>query len=144
MGNTENIEKLYDLLDKQVEKIVAKNDITPNELESMYKSICVMEKIDKMIYGDSGNSETASYGHSYDYSYGMPYDDYGMNSGYRGRSPMTGRFVSRDGRSNRGMSGHSIKDRIISRLEHMMDETNSEYEKEEISKYIRTFEMNNK
>lgn len=133
MGSRENLERLYDLLDKQIDKVVAKNDITPNELESMYKSVCVMDKIEKMMYGEGGYSETG-------YSYEWPvYDRYPM-SGNRGRSPMTGRYVSREARPNRGMSGHSIKDRMISKLEQMMDETSSEYEKEEITKYIHSLE----
>lgn len=134
MDNKDNLIKLYELLDQQIEKVVAKNDITPNELESMYKSICVMEKVEKMItepeYGDSGYS-----GYSHDY-----YDASYM----RGRSPMTGRYVSRDGsmRGMNGRSGHSIHDRAISKLEHMMDETNSAYERNEISKMIRELEQN--
>lgn len=44
-------------------------------------------------------------------------------------------------RSMNENSGHSIKDRMISRLEHMMDETDSDYERDEISSYIRKLEM---
>ena len=55
---------------------------------------------------------------------------------------MTGRYISRDGRSMRsnGNSGHSIKDRAISRIEQMMDEAGSEYEREELSSIIRSIE----
>lgn len=58
----------------------------------------------------------------------------------RGRSPMTGRYVSRDGRYNdsydRGYSGHSIGDRAVDRLEKMMDDAGSEFERETIKRYI--------
>lgn len=35
-----------------------------------------------------------------------------------------------------GYSGHSIKDRAIDKLERMMDEANSEYERESIRRMI--------
>ena len=53
---------------------------------------------------------------------------------------MTGRYVSRDGRYNdsydRGYSGHSIGDRAVDRLEKMMDDAGSEFERETIKRYI--------
>ena len=58
---------------------------------------------------------------------------YHVNGSYdRGRSPVTGRYVSRDS----GYSGHSINDRMISQLENMYDEAKTEYEREEVRKEI--------
>lgn len=133
MDNTESLMRLYELLGQELKRIVDKGSISPAELENAYKAVCLMEKIDEMTGMDGGYSET-----------GYSYDDY-WRSGRRGRSPVTGRYVSRNGRSMRGEngnSGHSIKDRMISRLEHMMDETDSDYERDEISSYIRKLEMN--
>lgn len=48
----------------------------------------------------------------------------------------TGRYMSRED----GYSGHSIKDRMIARLEGMYDEAKSEHEREEIQKEIRRIE----
>ena len=56
----------------------------------------------------------------------------GNGSYDRGRSPVTGRYVSRD----HGYSGHSINDRMISQLENMYDEAKTEYEREEVRKEI--------
>lgn len=120
-------ERMHELLTREIDRILDKGDLTPNELDNMYKAICVMDKIDSMM-GMGGSSEMSYYGRSYDYS------------GERGRSPMTGRYVSRDSSYMHGRSGHSIKDRMISRLEHMMDETDSDYERNEISGYIRKLE----
>jgi hypothetical protein len=39
---------------------------------------------------------------------------------------------------NRGYSRHSIGDRVVEMVENMMDSTNSEYERQELQKYIRT------
>ncbi len=133
MDNTESLMRLYELLGQELKRIVDKGSINPGELENAYKAVCLMEKIDEMTGMDGGYSET-----------GYSYDDH-WRSGRRGRSPVTGRYISRNGRSMRGEngnSGHSIKDRMISRLEHMMDETDSDYERDEISSYIRKLEMN--
>lgn len=132
MDNTESLMRLYELLGQELKRIVDKGSISPAELENAYKAVCLMEKIDEMTGMDGGYSET-----------GYSYDDH-WRSGRRGRSPVTGRYISRNGRSMRGEngnSGHSIKDRMISRLEHMMDETDSDYERDEISSYIRKLEM---
>lgn len=78
----------------------------------------------------------------------------------RGRSPYTGQFVSRDqwapnsmghpmndSYGNYGMnsqvyaggySGHSINDRMIASLEHMMSQTNDKYEQEQIRNEIES------
>ena len=131
MDSKDTLNRLYELLDDEIQKIVSKNDITPVELERAEKAICIMHKIEEMLGMDSGYSETSYYDSPF----------YNM-SGRRGRSPMTGRFVSRDGRSMRsnGNSGHSIKDRAISRIEQMMDEAGSDYEREELSSIIRGIE----
>ena len=92
-----------------------------------------------------GMSETgASYGrYTMHGSYGGESMDnsYGMY-GARGRSPVTGRYISRDGAMHDDymMSGHSIKDRMVARLEAMYDEAKSEHERDEIRKEIRRIE----
>lgn len=116
----ENLEKLHALLDKEIGRIADKTDISPGELENAKMAICVIKDIEEIVGSDD-------------------YDGYSRT---RGRSPVTGRYVSREGGMRGGYSGHSIKDRMISKLEHMMDETDSEYEKNEIANYIRTLEMN--
>lgn len=131
MNSKDTMTRLYELLEDEIQKIVSKNDITPAELERIEKAVCVMHKLEEMSGMDDGYSNTGSYDSSF----------YSM-SGRRGRSPMTGRYISRDGRSMRsnGNSGHSIKDRAISRIEQMMDEAGSEYEREELSSIIRSIE----
>lgn len=131
MNSKDTMIRLYELLDDEIQKIVSKNDITPVELERVEKVICIMYKIEEMSGMDGGYSETGSYD-----------SPFHSMSGRRGRSPMTGRYISRDGCSMRsnGNSGHSIKDRAISRIEQMMDEAGSEYEREELSSIIRTIE----
>lgn len=137
------LEDLKMQLKKELEKITAKNDISPQELENATKAVCLMKKIQEIEEGMM-DSEGG-------YSYGSSYDGY---SGRRGRSPRTGQYVSRNdgaynngsnGYSNRsydnGRSNHSIKDRMIDRLEQMMDEAGSEYERNEIGRWIGRLEM---
>ena len=63
----------------------------------------------------------------------MTYDNSPGGSSYRrGRSSVTGQYVSRRGgypvAYGNNMSGHSTRDRMISRLEDMMGEAKNEYE----------------
>lgn len=131
------LERMHELLNKEIKRIVDKDDLTSSELENANKAICLVEKIEEML--DMGGMSEGSY---YGGSYRGSYDPWYSRSNDRGRSPVTGRYVSRDGSYMHGVSGHSIKDRMISRLEHMMDETDSEYERKEISDYIRKLETN--
>lgn len=107
-------------------------------------------------HGDSYND--GSYGRYNDRSYeedsyGYYHDSYGddMHSNRRSRSPVTGRYISRGmddypGR-NRSYydgynSGHSIKDRMVARLESMMDEAQTEHERQTVSEWINRLTNN--
>lgn len=121
------------LVQKEVKKIVDKGDLTEKELDSLYKAACFMEKIEKTCVMDG-----ESYGPRH---YDMKMDAYGDWNGYserRGRSPVTGRYISR---GMDGMSGHSVEDRMIASLEHEMDNVTSEYDKKRIMDEIRNIRM---
>lgn len=83
----------------------------------------------------------------YDYGYGYGYGDPGYSE-ERGRSPVTGRYISR-GMSGRGgnnnggggYSGHSIEDRMIASLEQQMDQAQSDYERNMIEEEINHIRM---
>lgn len=83
----------------------------------------------------------------YDYGYGYGYGDSGYSE-ERGRSPVTGRYISR-GMSGRGgnnnggggYSGHSIEDRMIASLEQQMDQAQSDYERNMIEEEINHIRM---
>jgi hypothetical protein len=130
------LDELNGLIEKELRKMVDKGDLSANELQAAEKAVCLMEKI---IGLEEGTYSQASYGRSYGY---MNHMDRMMDdaSYERGRSPRTGRYVSRDGSynysMNRGYSGHSIGDRAVDKLESMMDEAGSDYEREVIRKYI--------
>ena len=76
----------------------------------------------------------------------MHYEDPRMSQpdGYserRGRSPVTGRYISR---GMDGMSGHSVEDRMIMALEEQMDGCKTEYERQKIEDEIRRLRMGNR
>ena len=114
----DELEKTQKLLTNEIKKINQKNDITPGELTNLKDAVCVMKdilKLDMMIEEVWDDGE----------------DDY-KESYARGRSPRTGRYVSR----MRGMSGHSLHDRMAANLESMMDSAGSDYERQQIGKWI--------
>ena len=116
------LEKSQNLLTKEIRKINEKADITPGELNSLKEAVCVMEKILKldMMIEDAWNDD----------------EDDGYSE-YRGRSARTGRYISRENsRSMRGMSRHSLNDRMIANLETMMDDAGSDYERKKIGEWI--------
>ena len=171
------LDRFKEFLEEEVDKIRKKGDITPAELDSSQKAVCVIKMIKDMengqnegmmMDGDSygWNTRTAPYTHMPYYtsrndrsygrynnrsygedSYGYYHDSYGddMYSNRRGRSPVTGRYISRgmDDYSGRdrmsyrdGYSGHSIKDRMVARLESMMDEAKTEHERQTVEEWI--------
>ena len=164
MGLSKHYDELKQLLEDQICKILKKGDITPQELDSLYKASAIIldmetEKAMKgseineeyemshrgsynmggqsnhypwFMYHDNdmshrGNSYTmpmdhmTTYNHAYDGAYAGAYDASQENeySGRRGRSMRTGRYVSRD----------SEKERMIGKLEDMMENAPSEKER---------------
>ena len=106
----------------EVEKIVQKGDLTPGELENIYKATCIAEKLTKIQDMDG------------EMSYGN-YGRYGDYSERRGRSPVTGRYISR-GMNRGGYSGHSIEDRMIAALEDQYDNAHTDHERMLLQKEI--------
>ena len=129
------LSRLKEMLEDEIRKVTKKGDITPAELENMTKAVCLLEKIRELE-----GSEDMGYQEGYSQTmhprmhYGDSYEDY---SGYRGRSPYTGRYVSRGSYDGHGYSGHSINDRMIAKLEEMYDEAKTEHERETVNMWIK-------
>lgn len=115
-----------EMLDKMIADLNKKANITSAELSALKEAYELRMELQN-CYGD-GIKESESYGR---------YTMHGTYDGMRGRSPVTGRYISRD---DYMMSGHSIKDRMVARLEGMYDEAKSEHERDEIRKEIRRIE----
>lgn len=120
----DELEKSQDLMLKELKKINAKGDLTKEEL-------CLIKEIAEAIYKTQiAESMDAEAGDSEYYDDGMMSH---RGSYARGRSPRTGRYISRyDG----GMSRHSIEDRMVAALEDQMDNASSDYERKKVGEWI--------
>lgn len=125
-------------------------------LERIEKEICTICNKEPMSPQDVDNLKDLSEAYAklttavgmVDYGQHMYGDESSLDSFRRGRSPYTGQFVSRDqwpmthsvnGQAYAGgYSGHSINDRMIASLEHMMSQTNDKYEQEQIRNEIES------
>ena len=149
------LEDLSYVLEDMIEPIAKKQDISPTELDNVYKAVKTMNYIETIkAMKEYGNSNEGSYarGNSYRGSYnsyeggnsnrgsynsyeGNSRDGYsGENSYRRGRDAM-GRFTSRD-----GYSRAEDKQQMISKLEKMMQNASSENERQAIMECIRSME----
>lgn len=142
------------LLHMELKKLNQKGTVTPSEVESAYKAVCILEKIAAIDTMEQGGDylerhSGAPYGYHnmphmngnyYPMSHGYDWDD---NSQRRGRG-MDGRYTSRGGMSaDGGRSGHGTKDKMLERLERMRDEATSEQERYEIQQEIDRIRMGN-
>lgn len=138
--NSEVIEKLDKLVEKELKAIVDKGDITPTEVDNAIKAVCLLHKVKHYEMDEEIEDEYEDM-----YSQRPYYRDYGMNSYERGRSPMTGRYVSRDRsgnnsnywfRSSRNNYSQHGNDEMIRNLEMMRDQAKSEQERRMIDQWI--------
>lgn len=135
----EKIKEVEKRLCKEFDELLAKPTWTPQELEYANKLVD-MPKDSTTI--DAMNEHSYEGYEPYSNLMQKPYYDNMPNGSYdhtnqsmrRGRSPMTGRYVSHDNYG--GQSGHSIKDRAIAMLEGVMDTTQSPYEQQELGNII--------
>ena len=95
MDKDKTLEKIRESIEDAIKPILKKGEsMTPADLESLTKAVCVIEKIKRIEEGNSYDDGGYSM-HAYGYPENNSYDDNG-NSYRRGRSPTTGRYVSRD------------------------------------------------
>jgi len=139
----QDIQDLQMLLDKDIKGVIAQGDITPKDYQCLdvaidiSKDLCeIAEKLEIMedkVYGNS-------YGPNYDGGWnnnrggnsGMYYDD-----NIHGNSFQSNNMRNRGGGNRGGRSGHS---QISEKLEMMMQNANTEQERQVIQKLMN--EMN--
>lgn len=130
------LHELKSMLEKEIGKITAKNDITAADVEVAYKVVDIIKDIDTIKameeYGDDEEYSERGYsrrGRSMRGSYEM---DDGW-SGRRGRDARTGRYVSRYNGSYRGSyrgySRDDAKDEMMDKLEEAMESATTEHER---------------
>lgn len=136
------LEDYKDLTKDELKKLLKKGDLAATDWDAAKKAFCILKDVleiegmlgDQMNEGGNGYSE-GYYGttiHSNNrMSYGSPHYN---------RSPVTGRFISHNYTNGGRYSGHSMKDRMIARLETMYDESNNDYERQAITNLISRVE----
>lgn len=118
-------EDLMSKAEKDLKKLTEKAELSPTEwanAKTVLSAMCKMKELDPEM--DDGES----------------YRNYPMDrrmSSRRGRSVRTGRYISMD----RGTSGHSITDRMVDQIERMYDSAKTDYERQELDKWIERIQM---
>jgi len=108
-------ERVRDLLERKVEEVVDRGDISGSELECIYKAY-------KTIYYMTTTEAMEDYGDDYSRGYTHTPDwSRDMNSMRRGR-----------GADGRYKSMHSVNDRIIANLERELNTNISDFERQRI------------
>lgn len=131
---------LEDLVLEEIKRVTRKGEITSDEWDNLKKAVYIMGECCAMkdVMGYSYDGYSGRTYHVPPISYGAhhtePMYDEGMSHA-RGRSPVTGRYVSR-GIDHDGYSGHSIDDRAIASLERLYDNAQSAHEKERLDTMI--------
>ena len=125
---------LYDMcemLDDELKEVVKKGDMSPTELDRVYKAVDIIkdiktiEAMEDYSYDDysrrnSYEGDNMSYNMSRDMSYARRGRDgdgdgrYSEDNSYRRGRDTDGRFVSRD-----GYSGHDDKQQMLQKIEQM-------------------------
>ena len=128
------LDDICELLEDELKEITKKGDISPVELDNVYKSVDIIKDIETVKAmkqgGYSNASDGGSYGNSYNGSYGY-YNSYNegemsRGDGYserRGRDAM-GRYTSRDGGNGRDYSRATETENLKKELEEMRKKLN--------------------
>ena len=118
-------ERAKHLLERKIEEVVNRGDISPSEMDCVYKAY-------KTIYYMTTTEAMNEYGDSRSFGRSM-YPDWDFEESMRRGRGMDGRFVSR----NDGRSYHSVNDRIIASLERELNGDISDFERQRITDEIR-------
>lgn len=123
-------------LEKEMDRIISAKAITSADVKTVTDAVCLMLKVKE--YEEWNNPEKNSY------------DDYSMR---RGRSSVTGQYVSRDympsdrgGHSTRrsyggryydqNYSGHDMRDRMLDKLDDLYHEAHDEKDRQMLDEWI--------
>ena len=123
------LENTKEVIKDELKKLIKKGELTPAEMDTVFKAVDSIKDICEMCHEDPEGNHYSE----------------GPNWEYSGtaRSPVTGRYIS-SGVPHGNMrvsygdhySGHSIKDRMVARLEPMFDDAKSDHEKQMIQNTI--------
>lgn len=171
MDDNKLYRKIKERLDDDICDLLKKQDLTPTDVEvmgkavDMLKDIATIEAMDwcEDEFGDGMEEYHSVSGARRGRRSGASRIHYnGTYSGERGRSPITGRYVSRDAYPTWDTSGrmvqrphefyehsganhgHNVNDRMVNTMENMYDTAETEHERakiDEVINYIRRMGM---
>lgn len=128
------LENTKEVIKDELKKLIKKGELTPAEMDTVFKAVDSIKDICEMC-GEYPE------GHEQHWTN----DPYAMGPN---RSPVTGRYISTGSIMPRvsygdNYSGHSIKDRMVARLEPMYDEAKTDYERQLIQNTINRIHAEN-
>jgi hypothetical protein len=147
------MKKLLDITETCLEEMSKKPTHTPAETNACKDGLeiramlkCELEDCEAKEHGEEYSGYRAFPRHYSMTAYGMPDGMHDNYAGYPGQPrSWNGQYASGMpdpdgwriyGKDYDGYSRHSIGDRAVEKLEHLMDATGSAYEKEELRKFI--------
>lgn len=142
MHSMELLEKLDEILEKEIKEVVEKGKVEATQWDNLEKVVDIMEKskkVQKMLC----EMEDDEYDYEYSSrSYDTPFMPRMTRT--RGRSKTTGRYMSRSHGGDYGRSNHSIRDRAVDAIERMYDEASTDHERQVLDNMIRMIENSEK
>lgn len=152
MMDTEFLKGLKKTTERNLMELGKKQDLTAAETKAAKDAFELLDylcyKIEECEIKEKGYSQRSGYSmdrrpfreyqiNSYTMPGGMSYDGMSYDNSMRGQYYNTGSNNRSYGDSYaRGYSGHSINDRLISLVEGMYDEAKSDYEREQLNKFM--------
>lgn len=145
MMDTESLKKIKQLTEKNIQDLSKKSDLSGADTKCALDGFKLIERIDMQLEGGMDMGENGYSQYSGHYMEPMPTPrQYSITSYRPSRAPMSRRSSMAsgyydDGRSsNNGMgySRHSIGDRVVSCMEQMMDDAASDYERQQLHRFM--------
>lgn len=134
-------------LEREIECLNKKETLSAAEVDNLTKAVKAAKEIIDII-GEMPQDAGESYGKGVTGSYSLrpgfkrEYPGFMPDYSYRrGRSATTGRYVSR-GMHDMNYSGHSIHDRMIAKLEELLNEGLGPHDEAVVDAGIRMIEQN--
>lgn len=137
----EVFDMMDDIVTDELRDLFSHRSPSPTEIKNAKEAVCLLKEAHELKVSLMMEENADDY-YSRDYRYS------GNRSYMRGRDSDTGRYMSRDNRVRHSYddmeSGHSINDRLIANIEDMMDLAKTDYEKQQLSDWIKRIEAESK
>lgn len=120
-------DKIYDILEKELDEIAEKGSLTSDSLMSLDKIVDIIIDIDEICNKDNGGYSQRGYA-------------YGGNSYRRGNGNRGGYSRTNANRNNRGYSRRDDREEILNHLDYLMETSGTEKERQAIKEALNALE----